>query len=411
MRTLRWAAIAALSVKLLLALFTTGTNDSITWDRDVAVLRSSGAAELYRHGVQYPTMAGTSGLRQEFIHPPALLHGLQLLGALRNITGLPPHVWMRIACAFADVVTLALLCLMFPGAAYRPALILVSLSPVSIMVSGFHGNTDPIMMCFVVLSMWLLEKRSAGWAGAAFGLSLGVKLVPVIFVPALLLSMACSRNRVKWAGAAIVTWIIVSLPWLIQSPTLILRTVSGYSGSTGLWGFYLLAGVLRESGYPLAYAIYAPCAKWLALGAVAAAPFILRYGRVRLSLFAQCGLITSLFLFLSPGFGLQYLAWTVPWVIVLAPRVIAQYFAAAGIFMVGVYAEAAWANGGGIYANLLSADNWHLLIELGIPCWITMGLMAASYWRLAVRPTELPGEERHPVRPAILRGRENSRPV
>ena len=64
MRTLRWAGIAALSVKLLLALFTTGTNDSITRDRDVAVLRSAGAVELYRHGVQYMTSAGNPGPRQ-----------------------------------------------------------------------------------------------------------------------------------------------------------------------------------------------------------------------------------------------------------------------------------------------------------------------------------------------------------
>jgi uncharacterized membrane protein len=318
---------------------------------------------------------------------------------------------MRIGCAFADVGALVLLWLMFPGASYRPALILVALSPVSMMVSGFHGNTDPIMMCFVVLSIWLLEKRSAGWAGAAFGMSLGVKLVPVIFVPALLLSMAGSRNRVKWTGAAIVTWIIVSLPWLIQSPELILRTIAAYGGSKGLWGFYLLAGVLRESGYPIWYQIYAPGAKWLALGAVAAAPFLIRYWRVRLGLFAQCGLITSLFLFLSPGFGLQYLAWTVPWLIVLTPRAITQYYAMAGFFLAGVYTEAAWANGGRIYANLLSDDNWHLLIEMGILCWISMGIMAGSYWRLAARSTELLGEERHPARPAIFRGRENSRPV
>jgi hypothetical protein len=216
---------------------------------------------------------------------------------------------------------------------------------------------------------------------------------------------------VKWTGAAIVTWIIVSLPWLIQSPELILRTISAYGGSKGLWGFYLLAGVLRESGYPIWYQIYAPCAKWLALGAVAAAPFIIRYRRVRLSLFAQGGLITSLFLFLSPGFGLQYLAWTVPWLIALTPRAITQYYAVAGIFMAGVYTEAAWANGGRIYANLLSDDNWHLLIEMGILCWISMGIMAGSYWRLATRSTELLGEERHPARPAIFCGRENSRPV
>jgi hypothetical protein len=396
-----------LSVKLLLALFTTGTNDSITWDYDVATMRSSGAIELYRHGVQYMTSAGTLGGRQKFIHPPASLHGLLVLGALQDVTGLPPHVWMRVGCSLADVGTLMLLWLMFPEAVYRPALVLVAVSPLAVMVSGFHGNQDPIMMFFVVLSVWLLKKNRVGWAGVAFGLALGVKLVPVIFAPALLLSIASSRNRVRWTGAVVVTWIAASLPWLIEAPRFILGTISGYSGSTGLWGFYLLAGILRDSGYPVWYQIYAPCAKWIALGAIAAFPLILRYRRLHLNVFAECGLVASLFLFLSPGFGLQYLAWTVPWVVILAPRVIARYFAVACIFMLGVYTEAAWANGGRFYADLLLNTNWHLLIELGIVCWVVMGIMAGSYWRLVVRSTELPAADSRPAQPARLCGNEN----
>lgn len=386
MHKLLCAAGLALGVKLLLALFTTGTNDSITWDQDVMVLRAQGAAELYRNGVQYPTAAGNPGPRQAFIHPPAMLQGLLLLDGLRTGTGIPPHVWMRIACAFADAGTLALLWVMFPGVAYRPALILVALSPISILVSGFHGNTDPVMMFFIVLSIWLLQEESIGWAGVAFGLALGVKLVPVIFVPAVIVSIVGTRNRLKWGGAAIITWVVVSLPWLIQSPGLILRTISGYGGSTGLWGFYLITGVLRVSGYPMWYQIYAPCAKWLALGACASLPFVVKRCRPSLGLIEQCGLIASLFLFLSPGFGLQYLAWTVPWVIALAPCVIAQYYAVTGVFLLSVYVEAAWGNGSRIYADLLLVDNWKMLIEVGIICWIAMGIMTRVYWRLAIPP-------------------------
>ena len=402
---LRWAAIAALLIKISLALFTTGTNDSITWDRDVAKLRSAGAAELYREGVQFPGRNGILEQPQKFIHPPEVLRGLQLLGILHDKTGLPPHVWLRVFCAFADAGTLTLLWLMFPGPAYRAALILVALSPVSILVSGFHGNTDPIMMCFVAMSVWQMKKGRLAWSGAAFGISLGVKLAPVIFVPTLLLAISGSRNRLKWIVAAILVWTGAGLPWLIQSPELILRTIFGYSGSTGWWGFQLWAGILKIWGYPMWYELYSPYSKWLALAAVTVVPVIFRLWGVRIGLFAQCGLIASLFLFVSPAFGLQYLAWTVPWLIVLAPRVIVPYYALTSAFMLMVYGVAASAGGPKLYADLLTGDRG-VLIGMGVICWMGMGLMIRSYFHLAVRPDGIPGASRESVEVCAVQRRE-----
>src|SRR5208337_4186524 len=97
-------------------------------------------------------------------------------------------------------------------------------------------------------------------------------------------------------------------------PALILKTMLGYGSATGLWGFYFISGLpsLRA-----VHALYAPAAKWIALLAVTALPFALKAVRYPLPLFTQCGAIAFLFLFLSPGFGLQYLSWTVPWIVAL----------------------------------------------------------------------------------------------
>ena len=112
-RSIAAAAIAATILKLVLAFFTIGTNDSVTWDNDLTRFRTVGFAQLYRKGVQWPRPSGRMGPNQAFIHPPGILHLMQLLEWLRDTFGLPLHFWLRAACAFADIGTLLVVCRMF----------------------------------------------------------------------------------------------------------------------------------------------------------------------------------------------------------------------------------------------------------------------------------------------------------
>src|SRR6266404_4875646 len=102
-------------------------------------------------------------------HPPFALPLLRVLGGLRSITGLPLGFWMRLMCALADVLTLWLVWLIVkPDGANPLSLLVVALAPTGVMISGFHGNTDPIMIALVVLAIWLSTQRRSPWlAGAA----------------------------------------------------------------------------------------------------------------------------------------------------------------------------------------------------------------------------------------------------
>ena len=52
------------------------------------------------------------------------------------------------------------------------------------MISGFHGNTDPLMIAPLLLSVYLIEADAPSWiAGAAMGLATNVKVVPVVLLP------------------------------------------------------------------------------------------------------------------------------------------------------------------------------------------------------------------------------------
>jgi len=57
---------------------------------------------------------------------------------------------------------------------------LLALSPISILISGFHVNTDSMMVFFVALTVFLLGRKRPGWAAVAFGLAASIKLVRLI---------------------------------------------------------------------------------------------------------------------------------------------------------------------------------------------------------------------------------------
>jgi len=345
------AGFIALLLKLLLAASTAGTNDARTWEHDLTTLRTVGFAELYRSGVQYESPDGRPSQRQAFIHPPAVLHALRIFGN---------RFWLRAACAIADAGTLVLLWRMFPS---RGELLIIALSPISILISGFHGNTDPIMMFFLVATVFFADRGNFARAGIAFGLACSVKLIPLIFAPAILLCLPGLRPRLKWLAASAVVWFALSLPYMAQEPLLILRSMLGYSGATGLWGFSLITSHADDSAI-----------KWIALLAASSLPLMKR------RLFEQCGLIAFLFLFLSPGFGLQYLAWTVPWTVMLQRRAMLAYHAIAGGAALAIYAAASQNTSAGVYADLLNPAHFPVLILMGIICWIIIGANMAILW-------------------------------
>ncbi len=362
------AAMLAFILKLVLAAFTTGSNDARTWERDLIALRTAGFAELYRSGVQYASPAGRISQRQAFVHPPAVLHGLRLLGLLQDTSGWPLRFWLRAACGFADLGTLMLLRSMFPER--HSALLLFAIAPVSILISGFHGNTDPLMMFFLAAAVCFAERGRVTGSAVAFGAACSVKLVPLIFAPAILMRSRTSAARLLWCGIGLAVWMALAMPFIVQEPGLILSRMLAYSGASGLWGFSLISTLADASPY------YLPGAKWVAVVTAASLPLFYRR-----RLFEQIGLSAFCFILLSPGFGLQYLDWTIPWALVLPRCRMILYLSVTAGFALAVYAAAAVEADSGLYADLLDPARFPVLILMGIACWFTFAAITLAWLR------------------------------
>lgn len=382
-----WSAIAALltlALKLWLASTTIGTNDVPTWERFATTAQQFGGAELYRREVL-------------FNHPPFMVHVLQLLVSLTHRTGLPLPFWLRLPAILADLATVVLVWKILPPRLDQhgrlAALLLLAGAPPLIMISGFHGNTDPAMICFVVLAIYLIDQRiSVVGAGVALGIALSLKIVPLIFIPAIVFSLSTWRARLSLCVAVVATWCIGAMPYLLQVPRLILRQVFAYSGNYGQWGISRLFVLRAAKANPgatwaeLEHGAYADLGRLLILvSIVAAVAWMNRPTGRKPALFVQCGLVAFLFLALSPAFGVQYLAWLMPWVVALGFRATLVLYTVSSLFLFRVYTF--WAGGFPWHFANSPHYGWRgTIIALELLCWacVVAGVVCyfVAVWKL-----------------------------
>lgn len=378
------AAAFAFALKTTIAVTTYGTNDVMTWERDLEKLQGQGAATLYREGITYTSADGTKHENQPFIHPPFMLTVLRSWGLLARMTGLPLGFWLRLTSSMADVLSVVLVGKLLrslpPFKDASLGLLAMALCPVSVVISGFHGNTDPVMIAFVLLSVyWLQARRSLWMAGAAMGMALGIKLVPVIFIPAVLLYLPGMRERWRYLAAVAAVFVLGSLPYLLQDPILIGKTLIGYSSTPGLWGFSVLSVFFRDNAnWGWLFRSYAAGGKILVLAAILCLSVVINLRPNKPPLMLQCGAVVFLFLFLTPGFAMQYLAWLVPWVLALGIWPTLVFYGVSAVFVVIVYND--WSGGFPWYAADVLFRPWEVRHALfGLLCWAAVAVMLALY--------------------------------
>ena len=364
------AAILSFAAKAFVNLETYGSTDALVWETNLQELRGSGALALYRNGAVLRD-AGVPYHSEVFNHPPFMIHLLSWWGGLANVSGLPLRFWIRLTCAAADLAS-AFLLLGLLGRrqiAFEPAALLLAVaSPISLMISGFHCNTDPIMVALLLLSLYLLETAPAWLAGAALGIAVNIKIVPALFAPVIFLFLRGRKGIAFLAGAGGL-FVIGSLPFLAEDPLLVWKHVFGYSPQSGNWGVpALLLGLGVEAGVR----VYASLLKACLLGLVLAASLWMNWRERRPPLLAQSGLLMFLLLALAPGFGVQYLAWAVPWTCLLRFREALAFHGAAAVFLFVYYTRGA----GGFpwyLANSAKIPAWNEpVILFGLVCWLVI---------------------------------------
>ncbi len=385
------AAVLSFVGKVTIASRTFGATDALLWEANLKQLREAGPLSLYENGTVLRSDDGTPYHSEVFNHPPFMVRLLSLGGWLSRQTQMPLRFWLRVACAVADLAsTLLIVGIMSRSQlpASPVALFLVAASPISLLISGFHGNTDPIMMALLLLAVYWMHREAPWQAGAALGLAAGIKIVPLLFAPALALSLP-GRKRAAFLACAIGVFFVGSLPLAIEHPRLIWSHVFGYSPQTGIWGISRFVAALGTEAQAQTYAHFAKGALLLLLGAVS---LWLNLRRPQSPIVLQCALLAFVLVSLTPGFGVQYLAWLAPWACLFNARQAAAFHSIGGLFLTWYYTRAA--HGFPWYlANSAATQVWSgSLIFVGLLCWLVIVWLTFSMWGrlIACQPGPFP---------------------
>jgi hypothetical protein len=360
--------VVALCVKLALACNTIGSTDVLTWKMFADAMDANGPVWLYHASVH-------------FNHPPFMARVLTVINWLAEIAPLGFPFWLRLPAILCDFGSL---CLMAAILQPNPRLlILLAICPVSIMVSGFHGNTDPVMIFFVLLSIYCLERRhSILAAAAALGVAASIKIVAFVFVPAFLFYLASNLQRLVFLLALGATFGLLSTPYLFQDPMVIVHNVFGYRSMPGVWGFTRLARVLDSfTGGSNFVALAARICQVAAVAAVSG--LMLFLSRRPVSLYARCAISIFLFFWLLPGFGVQYLAWLIPFALFFGEGWTIAVYASSGVFLFCVYTF--WSDGLPWFEQQKLGGWPRSIMPFELIAWLAIGLTLADYFRRATK--------------------------
>jgi hypothetical protein len=373
--------------KLYLAITTQGSIDICAFKDHLEKVRELGVAAYRIRGAFGNPMS----------HPPPMLHVFKLWGWLADSTAVPFGFWVRLPAILADIGIFYLILRWIPKLKQDKeifgVLMALAVCPASILISGYHGNTDSVMILLVLLSIYsLATHRPLSLAGTLFGLAISVKIVPLVLAPILFFYLTSWRKRIYFFSFATLVFMLCSLPYLAQDPRAIWAAVFAYKSIYGNWGWSLLATLTFAEApsylhWPYdvqgEHAKFAQVLRLLTAGLSCCIAFWMNRRRQKPNLFAQCGIVISLTLFMAPGFGTQYLVWLVPFVTTLNLRFVVIYYLTTGLYLGCVF----------LCNELSMCVAPSNMIILSMSCWLSVLFVLVGMLGCAIKQTNVNHEE------------------
>jgi hypothetical protein len=201
----------------------------------------------------------------------------------------------------------------------RWAAVIYALSPIAVIIAGYHGQFDTLPTLLAILAAgFLLATPRPLAAGLLLGAAIAIKPFPLLLAPALLRTPGLTRRDQIAVGLAMLGVILlVAAPFLIADAGALLGDIGGYSGVNDQG----LSGILRSLWLARADNLDLPgefgpqlmaTTKYLALAAIAFV-YLIMVDRPVASV-ASAVLLTLLGLY--GGISTQYLSWPLAWLLV-----------------------------------------------------------------------------------------------
>jgi len=365
-------ACFGLVTRVVLVLWSPGTLDVDTWEGHVREIERLGLVPYYRGGLHI------------FNHPPLSGWAIYGLNLISEAGGPAFPVLLRAPLVVVDAAT-GWGVVVLAGLSSRKALrdhrhllgALYWASPLAIVLSAQHGNTDPVVACSLVWALVAFARGRPEWAGIALGLGAWIKTPGLLAVPAIFLVLPGARSRIRFAAALGVTTLVGYLPALMIDPAAVIEGVFGYSGlwirtpsGASIFGpqvFYpdpeSLSPATRATFEWLRDGYYRADGK-IVTGLVVVYAVLRRRHRTPDALAATLAQSYALLYAFTNAFAWQYLAWALPlWLFASWPLAIVAHVLCTA-YVWGLYI---W-----LCEHWFLLDTWRFLIKPIWPDWVLL---------------------------------------
>jgi Gpi18-like mannosyltransferase len=347
-----------LFAKLIFSYIVYGTNDITTWIEFADIIHKFGTFKIY-------------SLVPLYNHPPLMSWILELIRLIVIRSQLSFPFVFRLMPILADYGSIFLIWGLLKKYKIKNINLICLIcifNPINFLISGFHGNTDPVFVFFVLLATYLLENNKIAFSALIYGLSMCIKVVPIMLAPFFFFYLRNKKDKITFISFALIPPVVVFLPYLIHDYHSLIKNIFLYSGMKGIWGLGLILwSIFKNENINIyikiishfLYRAHIYCTPYIFLIYIVFLSKSLMRNR-KLNLVEATFLVFCLFFAITPGFGVQYLSWISLYAIIVSPILGTIFVLLGGFFLYRVYVY--W--GGSVppyYANSLplKVTRWH----------------------------------------------------
>jgi hypothetical protein len=184
---------------------------------------------------------------------------------------------------------------------------LYAINPVTILITTLHGQFDVIPVFFILLVIYLLNKKQELLSVLSFSFAVLTKTWPILFFIPI-------ARRVKKKRLLILIFlfpILFSFYYSFRFKTSlinIISTVLNYQGLWGIWGVWGLLGKTRIFWQKLTTLIFLTCF------------FGYSYFKNKKKLIEEVLNLLFFFFIFTTNFSIQYFVWIIPFLILIKPK-------------------------------------------------------------------------------------------
>ena len=320
-----FAAVLAAALKLYCAATTFGSCDVTIHARFGQIIDAVGIDYIYR-------------LDRHFNHPPVTGQLFALLYHFSAyLTPPPPHsvprsfpFLLRLPSIAADFFAVLVLLRIRTRTGMPPiwSLVLFALSPVAFMVSGFHGNVDPIMVCMLLVAAYFCVEEHAVLSAMFLALACGIKIIPLFLTPVFFLFWVHRGRKpaVQFGASFALCCLALWSTALLGSASYFLKNVLGYSSYAGGWGITYWCVLFLDAFHfdvsPQSLDRLSPLLLVLKIIIVLTVTGLawVRRNQSGTEFLRTIALAWTCFAIFAPGFIPYYLSWLAPFVLLYSAR-------------------------------------------------------------------------------------------